>query len=384
MTMFASPTGPEAASPFASPEGQVNETPVHKLPLPPETRDYRPRYNYRRQYVLPDVEGKSLEAAYTRVTTGAKTLDDTAGLERWKIRSIVRGLRDNPHLLEDIDVYQEPREVNKELDRVADLAHEANGGAFASELGTAIHAWTEAVELGQVTASEVPAQFRGHVNAYLEAMAKWGITTPVDPSGRPYVERIVYNPTTEWVGTFDRIYQLADGSWAIGDVKTTKDYTYAALAISIQLGDYADSTLILSTDGQHWEPMPEVRKDLAVMAWVPSNATPPKAEMVSINLEAGRYAIEAALAVREMRAQAKNIIPNVLPLPRPEEASSTPAAKTPAGGDLEAARAALRGLIRTCSTAEQLADVYDQYAEIWTEELTALGREVLSRKEAAS
>lgn len=31
-------------------------------------------------------------------------------------------------------------------------------------------------------------------------------------------------------------------------------------------------------------------------------------------------------------------------------------------------------------TAEQLAQVYDQYAEIWTDELTALGQEILTRR----
>ncbi len=58
-------------------------------------------------------------------------------------------------------------------------------------------------------------------------------------------------------------------------------------------------------------------------------------------------------------------------LPRPETMTS-------AGGTVEGM--ALRQLIRTCSTAEQLAQVYDQYAEIWTDELTALGQEILTRR----
>lgn len=113
------------SNPFSDPGQATNTTPVHKFPLPPETRDYRPQYNHLRQYLLPDVEGTGADKGYTRVTTGAKTLDDTAGLERWKLRSVVRGLKDNPHLLEDIDLYQDPWEVNKDLERAADKAHEA-------------------------------------------------------------------------------------------------------------------------------------------------------------------------------------------------------------------------------------------------------------------
>lgn len=367
------------SNPFADPAGAdivvPGTTPVHKFPLPPETRDYRPQYNHLRQYLLPDVEGTGADKGYTRVTTGAKTLDDTAGLERWKLRSVMRGLKSNPHLLEDIDLYADPWEVNKDLERAADKAHEAAGGVRASEFGTAIHAWCEAVELGHVPFSGVPPEFAPFVEVYFRELAKWGITHPLDPSGRPYVERIVYNPDTGWVGTFDNLYQLADGSVVIGDKKTAKDLAYSYLAISIQLGDYAGASHILSLDGTRWEPMPEVRQDIAVVLHIPSNAEPAKAEAVTIELDAGRVAIDAALRVREMRSAAKNVIPNMTPLPRPETMTS-------AGGTVEGTQMALRQLIRTCSTAEQLAQVYDQYAEIWTDELTALGQAQLSGRPA--
>lgn len=367
------------SNPFADPAGAdivvPGTTPVHKFPLPPETRDYRPQYNHLRQYLLPDVEGTGADKGYTRVTTGAKTLDDTAGLERWKLRSVMRGLKSNPHLLEDIDLYADPWEVNKDLERAADKAHEAAGGVKASEFGTAIHAWCEAVELGHVPFSDVPPEFAPFVEVYFRELARWGISVPLDPSGRAYVERIVYNPDTGWVGTFDNLFVLADGSWVIGDKKTAKDLAYSYLAISIQLGDYAGASHILSLDGTRWEPMPEVRQDIAVVLHIPSNAEPAKAEAVTIELDAGRVAIDAALRVREMRSAAKNVIPNMTPLPRPETMTS-------AGGTVEGTQMALRQLIRTCSTAEQLAQVYDQYAEIWTDELTALGQAQLSGRPA--
>ena len=360
-------------NPFANPgeTPAVNTTQVHQFPLPPETREYRPTYNHLRQYLLPKIGGGG-DQGYTRVTTGAKTLDDTAGLERWKIRSVVQGLKSNPHLLEDIDLLGEPWQVNKDLERAADKAHAAAGGVKASEFGTAIHAWCEAVELGRIHYDDVPPQFSPYVGAYFQELANWGITHPLDPTGRPYVERIVYNDVTGWVGTFDNMFTLADGSVVIGDKKTSKDLSYSYLAISIQLGDYAGASHILSLDGQSWEPMPEVRQDMAVVIHIPSNADPAKAEAVTIELDAGRAAIESALRVRQMRSMAKNVIPNQVPLPRPDT-------MTPAGGSVEGTQMALRQLILTCTSAEQLAQVYDQYAEVWTDELTELGQAHLRR-----
>lgn len=364
-------------NPFAAPgeTPPASTTRVHKFPLPPETRDYRPKYDHLRRYLLPKITGQG-EQSYTRVTTGAKTLDDTTGLERWKLRSVVQGLKSNPHLLDNIDLYAEPWEVNKDLERAAEAAHEANGGAKAAEFGTAIHSWCEAVELGQVGMDAVPVQFVPYVTVYFQTLAKWGITHPVDATGRPYVERIVYNEVTGWVGTFDNLFTLADGSVVIGDKKTAKDLTFSYLAISIQLGDYASASHILSLDGTGWEPMPEVRQDMAVVIHIPSNADPARAEAVSIDLSAGRVAIDAALRVREMRSQAKNAIPNIIPIPRPET-------MTPAGGSRLRTTAALRQLIGTCNTAEQLAEVYDQYSDIWTDELTELGQARLQRSTAS-
>lgn len=368
---FATPVGPGAE---AAPAETV--TRVHRYPLPPETREFRPSYDHYRRYVLPSVEGAGVES-YTRVTTGAKTLDDTTGLERWKLRSVVRGIKTNPHLLENIDLYADERDVNRDLEAVAEQAHEKNGGVQASEWGTCIHAWAEAVELGTTAWEEVPAEVAPYLEAYFKEMARWGISTPADPTGRAYVERIVYNAETGWVGTFDRIYELADGSRVIGDVKTAKDLNWSYLAISVQLGDYAGASAILSLDGTTWEPMPEIRQDMAVVLHVPSNAKPARASAVTIDLEAGRAAIDAALRVRQMRTAAKNVIPNTIPLPRPG------AATTPDGGNLEATQAAIRELLRTCSTREQLGEVYAAYAGAWSDELTAYGNEILSRRVAS-
>lgn len=363
------------SSPFATP-GQASETQTehHQFPLPPETRLFRPSYDQYGRYSLPDPEGNGSTKGFTRVTTGAKTLEDTSGLEKWKIRSIMRGLKTRPDLLEDVDLYGEPWDVEKALLAAAEKAHVVAGGAKASEFGTAIHAWLEALELGAVTWDQVPDLFKPYAEVYGEALSRWGMSTAVDPSGRPYVERIVYNPLSGWVGTFDRIYQLADGTRAMGDVKTAKtsSIVYAWLAISIQLDDYAEAPLLLSLDGSTWETMPEVRKDYAVVAHVPSDAEPPKCEMITVDLACGRVAMDAAVQVREMRSQAKKLIPNSHPLPRPQAAPAEDAGLT-----------SLRTLVATCTTAEELAQCYEAYSHAWTDELTELGNTILARRGAA-
>lgn len=363
-------------NPFADPAGAdivvPGTTPVHKFPLPPEPRDYRPSYDNYGRYVLPDPEGGH-EKPFTRVTTGAKALDDTYYVDRWSKRNVARGIKMAPELLDDVDLYaSDAHEVDRDLDRLIERASVKAGGSEASELGTAVHAWLEALELGQVVLDEVPEQFKGYALAYGEQLGRWGISAAPDAGGRPLVERIVYNPFTGWVGTFDRIYQLADGSRAIGDVKTAKDLAWSYLAISVQLWDYANATHMLSLDGSRWEPMPEVRKDFAVVAWVPSNAKPAKCEMISIDLEAGGLAAEAAVRVREMRAAAKTAIPNRHPIPRPEAGLPNP----------EGARRELVKLIRMSRTPEQMAELYEAYTAIWTEELTALGQAQLSGRPA--
>lgn len=377
------------SNPFMTPSTakQINNvTEHHKFPLPPEPREFRPTYDNYGRYVLPDPTGESpVDQSFTRVTTGAKALDDTYYVERWKLRSVTRGLVKNPHLLEDVDLYaSDSRDVDRDLDRTYDAAHIAAGGAEASEFGTAIHAWAEALELGQVTFEEVPEEFRPFMLVYGDQLGKWGISAAPDTNGRPLVERIVYNSLTGWVGTFDRIYQLADGSRCIGDVKTTKDPSFGWLAIAIQLWDYANADLMLSIDGSRWEPMPEIRKDMAIVAWIPSNAKPPKAEMISVDLEAGGIAAEAAVRVREMRASAKTAIPNRHPIPRPGQAPAAPI-PTPADTvrDPEGARLALGRLVRMATSQEDLANMYEAYSEIWTEDLTNLGLEVLRQKGAA-
>lgn len=332
----------------------ASSTRVHGFPLPEEGRGYRPTYS-RGRYALPNPEtGKP--STFTRVTTGAHTLDSTEGLDRWKIGNVVLGLKDHPELLDRIDLFADPADVRRAVAAVGDKASELAGASEAAELGTAIHAWTEAVERDGVPVDEVPEQFQPYVRAYLDKLQEYGITTVPD-----MVERIVYHPATEWVGTFDRIYQLADGTHVIGDVKTSKTLRYGWLGFSVQFASYADSAYMLSLDGTRWEPMPEVSPDYALVAHLPSN-DPGKCELVTLDLHAGRDFLELAQRVRDARAGAEKAVARKWDIPRPS-----------VGLDEE---------IRACTTSEELSALWERHAAVWTQEHTQLGMEVLQARGA--
>jgi len=328
----------------------ANSTRVHGYPLPPEGRGFRPSYS-RGQYALPHPL-TGTDARFTRVTTGAHTLDSTTGLDKWKTGNVVLGLKDHPDLLEDIDLFAEPREVTQQVRRIAEKAQEYAGANQAAELGTAIHAWTEAVERDGVPLEDVPDQFRPYLTAYMNALETAGITT-VDGM----VERIVHHPASGWVGTLDRIYRLADGTHVIGDVKTSKTLRYGWLGFSVQFAAYADAAYMLRLDGSGWDPMPEVSPDYAVVAHVPSD-NPGKCDLVTFDLHAGREYLDLAVRVHKARLEAERRVANQWPLPMP-------------GQDLE-------DRVRACKSAEELSKLWEENADHWTPALTSLGMNTLT------
>lgn len=341
---------------FATTATVGNTTPVHKFPLPPEGRQFRPSY-VRGQYSLPSPtrgNGK-VNDTFTRVTTGAHALDETTGLDKWKMRNVVLGIHQQPELLESLDLFDDPSEVTKSLNSIANKASDAAGANEAAERGTAIHAWIEACERDGMDIADVPREFQSFVVSYFEALGRAGIE--VMPT---LVERIVWHKGTGWVGTLDNVYRLADGTQVIGDKKTSKTLTYGYLGFAMQLATYADADLMLKADGSGWEPMPALGNMYGVIAHLPSNQ-PGKCELVTIDLEAGRQAIDLAARVRTARAEARRTIPNVHELPTPESVT-----------------AEINRGIDNAMHAEDLSRLYDCYSAVWTPEMTERGMQRLA------
>ena len=254
----------ESRKPVVLPDGsEVTTVPGEPVyTMPGDIREYQPerdRYG-RYMHTHPDF---GFRGSFTRATTIAKKLDSGSNLMDWHDRKLIEGLARYPELLNGLDVGKmgttNEYKLRETMKQIAENAVNAAGAADGREFGTALHAWTEAVDHGKTTYDEVPDEFKPFVASYLQALSRHGIEVVPE-----YVERIMYNPVVDTMGTIDRIYRLPTGELVIGDIKTSGNIDFAWTSIALQMGQYANATYLLSEDGTTWEPMPEVRKDIAV------------------------------------------------------------------------------------------------------------------------
>lgn len=351
-------------------------------PLPPAPPRFRPKFNGWRQYLLPAPKtGRA--TGFTRATTVADTLDDTTGLSKWKRReTAVRVLRiaqmdptaklSERHgvtvaaALEAIAEALQAPTVGA-LDAALDWIDNLMGGKDSAELGTCVHAWLEAIDLGQVTYSDVPEFIRPYVDRYQEILAGFGLIAVPQ-----YVERIVMNDLGEETvtGQIDRIYKIATtGDLILGDVKTSKTLQYSWLTYAVQLAVYGWATKMLAADGSGWEPMPKLygiphpsdeepdeRPAFAVLMHIPSDQ-PERGQAVTMDLSWGAETMITSIETRDRRKAAKNgkAVAGIHALPSPSDT----------GLRLAAARVALSRI----TSAEEGQAVYETYQDVWDDDL---------------
>ena len=339
-------------------------------PLPPEPPRYQPKFNGWKQYLLPS-PSTGRPTGFSRASTVADTLDDTFGLSRWKRRETAKFIvklaldakadpaGDAALRMDQLVNCIETASKVGDIDAFLDALDNDSGGADARELGTAVHAWLEALDLGQVTYDQVPAMFLPYVDAYYDILRRYGLV-PV----AAYVERIVLNDRGQEtvVGTLDRIYRVvATGELVLGDVKTSKSLEYSWLPYAVQLAIYGFATYMLSTDGTRWEPMPAIRQDFAILMHVPSDQ-PERSEAVTMDLWWGGETTVASLEARQRRRDAKKLVPFKHAIPIPTD---------------EALRyAEARMALTKISSPDDLTGVWERYQDVWDDALTEFGNTV--------
>lgn len=301
----------ESRKPVKLPDGtEVTSVPGEPVyTMPGEIREYQPdRDSYGRYlHVHPHF---GYRTAFSRATTIAKKLDSGSNLMDWRDRKLIEGLARYPQLLNGLDVGKmgttNEYKLRDTLKQIAENATNAAGAADGREFGTALHAWTEAVDHGKTTYDEVPGEFKPFVASYLQALSRHGIE--VIPE---YVERIMYNPIVNTMGTIDRIYRLPTGELVIGDIKTSGNIDYAWTSIALQMAQYANASYLLSEDGTTWEPMPAVRIDIAVIAGIPHTPKDrgPHCDMHIVNVEYGTQLLYLARDIAHVQSKAKQVIP---------------------------------------------------------------------------
>jgi len=246
----------------------------------------------RDRWGRPEIDGQ----AYTRTSTLAKTLDDQSNLIAWKARMTALGLAKSPDLIGLAATATEKDRglLNDVVERATDRA----GAGSGRDLGTSIHAVTEALDYGEPV-DNLPRDLVDDGRAYQRVCESLGLV-PV------LAETFVVSKQYGAAGTFDRL--LTDGKeFFIGDVKTGKlganiDYVtkYNGLAWAIQLAVY--SAGIPWNDGwDSWEHLgvgqPSTAKGIIFQIPRGSGVCNP----VWIDLAVGHRAARLAANVREIK-----------------------------------------------------------------------------------
>lgn len=268
----------------------------------------------RGRYELPNPEtGKP--ARWTRVTKFVDCIDDKENLIAWISRHVAKGVAGSDDLITRAAAASLTN--RGELDRICREAKKLAGGDQAADDGTFLHALSEAFDRREDV--EVPPKWKGHVLRYADLIDNGPLE--VIPE---YIERIVVVPELMVAGTFDRLMrvkydvtvafpsgrtvELQKGDVVVVDVKTSKVLEYSQLKFSAQFACYAAARYVFvppTEDGTvgTYDTLPEIRKDVAFILWLPSTKT--EAGIVAVDITAGWEAALHCKKTRDMRNSKK-------------------------------------------------------------------------------
>lgn len=251
------------------------------------TEDTIPFDQYGRYLIVP--EGGTKPVGHTRVTTFAATLDDRYGLERWGLRMSALGFVARNDLYAKL-VGTRPDDKHA-LDKLCAEAKEAAAASAGANMGTALHAMCERVDLGEDII--YPPPFDADVKAYTKALNDHGVVIIPD-----MVERYVVLPDLQLGGKLDRLVDFG-ATPKIMDLKTGGSLEFSWAAISVQLACYANAKTLYNGRTKTHTPMPEVDKDVALVAHLPAGQA--RCDLYWVDIKSGWEAAGHAKWVRDWR-----------------------------------------------------------------------------------
>jgi hypothetical protein len=264
----------------------MTELGVHSPPEPPRDR-------WKRPLIIPPAGGDPIP--YTRVSTLAKTLDDSTALTLWKQRVTAVGLLRRTDLRDRVAGVMAKHRADPvadgktELNRILRDATEAGGASAAAGTGTALHQLTEAIDRGEEP-DVVPEQWLPALAAYRAAMA------PFEVLG---LEQFVVADDVQAAGTFDRLVCVPDGRVLVADLKTGKHDAGYPLSVATQIATYAHGLRYDPSTGQRAPLHPDIDLDVGLLIHLP--ATTSVCTVYEVNLRIGWRAAQLAAHVRAMR-----------------------------------------------------------------------------------
>lgn len=228
---------------------------------------------------------------YTRVTTFAASIDDRWNLEQWKCRMVATGAINRPDLFAQVAANIDNKQ---KLNKLCDELIEAAKGSAGANLGSALHSFTEQIDLG--LSPIIPDPWDADIQAYRSTLEANGVH--IDPR---YVERIVVHHDLGVAGTFDRLVTV-DG-WplpVIADLKTGNlEHASAFGAIAVQLACYANAQELYDPVSDETEPMPPVDVTRALVIHLPAGQA--SCTLHLVDLTAGWQAAQLCAQVRDWR-----------------------------------------------------------------------------------
>jgi len=245
----------------------------------------RDRYG---RYLLPGETGR--DESYMRATSFAKVWADTFHLSKWQMRKTAVGLASRPDLLAAVAA-ADPGD-SKTLNGIVEQAKEAAGANSGATIGSAIHKFTENLDLG--VPCDVPAAWVADVEAYRVALEAAGLQVLPE-----YVEAVVANDTLRVAGTLDRIVRTADGRLLIADLKTGQDVPRYMGEIACQLALYAGAEYVYDYATGTATSMPAVDQTEGLVFWLPAGSG--HCEVLSVDLTAGFAMIPVIRSVLDYR-----------------------------------------------------------------------------------
>jgi hypothetical protein len=263
--------------------------------MPPPPARPEPEFDQYGRYKIPDpVTGE--KRSWTRATTWAGTVADTIALSNWEKRMVALGLAQRPDLVARVAAVLDPnsaqgkRQVNKLVEQAKEYA---KSGARAN-LGTALHSFAEAHDLGRPL-PQIPPPWDQDIAAYRKAMSAVEVS-------QNYIEKVCVLRDLGVAGTMDRVVRFRHGKLPlIGDIKTGADLRYSWTEIAIQLALYAHADTVYDPATEQHTPMLAVDKERALVVHLPAGEA--RCTLHLVDIAAGWEMAEVCSVVREWRAR---------------------------------------------------------------------------------
>jgi len=238
------------------------------------------RDRYGRPLVKPVKGGKPIP--YTRATTIANSLDDPAALTAWKMRMAAIGLSVRSDLLLAINASQDDKmAINKYIEDAMEIA----GASKAATIGTALHTFTEKLDLG-LDIGPIPSEWAGDLTAYQETTKQLN---------KVRIEQFCVLDKYKIAGTPDRLVEYK-GERFIADIKTGRiDHPNN---IAIQLAIYAHGSPYDIATGRRgsWG---DVNQEKAIIIHLPAGTG--LCKLVWLDIAEGKKGLDFAMKVRKWR-----------------------------------------------------------------------------------